>query len=526
MPSAVVATLETLANSRNLAAIPVLEAGLECPHESIRLGAIRALCRHDSAAAKRALLSRLHRFSAEGQSVFRQDVRKMVDVLVEASESDEFQLFENACRAALWLMEVDFAGALAGQLTPDARGVLAAETLWGLAELAGAVASGKLEDPRRRSGARLTAKVSSAVETAMQTMREHGHAVVLRAYLRFARRDSRTLLSVLRDPSHPCFELVDAALRDDEDEICTELAASFIGAPQPPKPVVEIVSSRVDPLFLAAVGARAGKLPPSELKAAKQLPRPAWLEKAAELLASLSSDSQAGLVKLAVSLTASVDEAQPVLTAAMTSGGMETQRVALDLLATLNAPWADELIHQALASEAPTIRAAAAALLRGRPVPNNLARLVSLLDDGDPEVEAVARDALRELNAKQFLASYETIDDAARVQAGRLIAKVDPQAAPIVAETIRSRASGQRLRGIHAAAAMGLVDKVWEELRAAYDDQEAGIRAAVIEATVEAKLEAVEELLAAAAEDESPLVREAVKRTRASRDAAPSRAAP
>lgn len=526
MPAAVVATLETLANSRNLAAIPVLEAGLDCPQESIRLGAIRALCRHDSADAKRALLSRLHCFTEEGQQIFCQDVRKMVDVLVEACESDDRQVFENACRAALWLLEVDVAAALASQLTPDSRGALAAETLWGLAELAGAVAAGKLEDPRRRSSDRLTAKVSSAVETAMQSVREHGHAVVLHAYLRFARRDSRTLLGVLRDPTHPCFELVDMALRDDEDEICTTLAASFIGASQPPKSVVEVISSRVDPLFLAAVAARAGNLPPSELKAVKQLPPPAWLEKAHELLASLSSGAQAGLVKLAASLIASDDEAQPLLTAAMAGGELETQRVALDLLGKLTAPWADDLIYEALAAETPSIRAAAAALLRDRPAPNNLARLVSMLEDGDAEVEAVARDALRELNAKQFLASYESIDDAARVQAGRLIAKVDSQAVPIVAETIRSRASAQRLRGIHAAAAMGLVDKVWEDLQTAYKDQEPGIRAAVVEATVDAKLEAVEELLAAAEHDESPLVREAAKRTRASRGAAPTKAAP
>ena len=124
---------------------------------------------------------------------------------------------------------------------------------------------------------------------------------------------------------------------------------------------------------------------------------------------------------------------------------------------------------------------------------------------------------MRELNAKQFLASFESLDDAARSQAGRLIAKVDDDAARVVSETIRSRAHGQRLRGIHAAGAMGLVDEVWDDLLAAFSDQESVIRAAVVEAAAETRLDAVASLLSAAAEDESPLVREAAKRTQDAR---------
>ena len=376
MPSAVAATLETLANSRNLAAVPVLEAGLQSPLASIRLGAIRALCRHDSGAAKRALLARLHCFSSEEQEVFCHNVRKMVDVLVEACESEEYQLFENACRGTLWLVEVDAVGALPGQLTPDARGTLAAETLWGMTELASAIGDGRLEDPRRRKGARLVAKIASAVENAMHAVREHGHAIVVHAYLRFARRDSRTLLEVLRDPSHPCFELVRYALTDEDDPLCTKLAASFIGAAHPPKTVIEVISTRTDPAFLAAVGDRAGALPPSELKAAQRLPRPAWLDQAAELLPAVEECVQAGLVRLATSMVEHVDESEPVLTAAMTQGGADAQRTALDLLDKVDAPWADDLIHRALASEAAGARAAAAKLLRSRPLPDNLANLV------------------------------------------------------------------------------------------------------------------------------------------------------
>lgn len=519
MPSAVVATLETLAHSHNEAAVGVLAAGLEGRLPSIRLGAIRALCRHESEHAKRALVARLHHFDADQREVFCHSARKFVDVLSEAVASEDPQQFENGCRGILWLLEVDAATALVPRLTPDADGTLAAETLWGLTELAAAAAAGRFEDLRRREGARLVAKTAAAVEAAMAKVREHGHAIVFHAYLRFARRDSRTLLELLRDATHPCHELAVAALENEWDEFGTNLAASFLGSSHVPKAVVEIISRRTDGPFLAAVGHRAAALQPSELRAVKQLPRPAWLDEAAVALPRLEPGEQPGLLRLACVFERDSASAQALLTAAMQVNHSEVQRTALDELSRIAAPWADELIREALASELSPVRAAAAALLRERPVPDHLTRLVAMLEDGNPEVESIARASLREFNARQFLATFDALDAAARTQAGALIARVDLEAADVVREAIGSRSHGQRMRGVQAAAAMGLVDVVWDELAAALQDAEAVVRSAAVEAIAEASHDEAAALLATAEQDASPMVREAAKRAKSARGA-------
>jgi HEAT repeat protein len=172
---------------------------------------------------------------------------------------------------------------------------------------------------------------------------------------------------------------------------------------------------------------------------------------------------------------------------------------------------ANALAMRALQDPDPDVQAKIVPQLRHRGIPGAVGRLIELLESPHAVVRNAARESLAEFSFKRYVAAYDMLDEEVRRSTGEMVAKVDPEAVPLLLEELRSPARSRRLRALSMSAAMGVIVSIEYDLHERLLDEDHLVRAETARVLALCDTPETHDALREALNDSSLTVREAAE---------------
>jgi len=472
-------TLELLRSTSNEAAVPLLVWALDSPHEAIREGAFQALLDRSSRQGYRELLARMHKFPFGWLERLREYGDRFRPALREAILSEDGQVRQNGCQAAVWLSQYEVIPTLLTALEQVERAhagpILAA--LYDLIEqLRQQLTGGGLTG--HANGTVLRSEVLAALEGSLERWPNHRRPEVLELFLHLAPRDHPLLQQILQSPHHSLhLPLVDV-LSKSGSPIVRELLLGYLEDPQLPLGVLSVFARRSDTKFIRQWLRKIGRsVSPVLGQNLKRLRNIQWLRTGPGIFQGLDSWAELGLVRLAALSSIPRNLAFGLVEYVLRYGKPPGRRAAAQALENFHGAAANALTLQALEDLDPYVQAAVLGHIRQRGIPGLLPRLLALLDSPHAVVRQAARKSLGEFNFKRFLHSFDLLEEPVRRQTGLLVKKIDPQTIPILRQELESPIRSRRSRAIAIVRAIDAAPPLEAILKKiAQEDPDSGIR--------------------------------------------------
>ena len=514
MPGGITTTLSLLANTDNDSAAPVLVVALDSSDRELREQALAALLCRRNETAERQLLGRWPELSARWKAQIAQRPGWLTGAIRKAVLDTDPKFYECACAAAVYTRDYDLIPVLVGAAIDrsNPHAALAAEAVLELAELL----SEELTSPRdyriRRDPQLQWSYVLPSLERAVTHWREHGRGELLEAFLILANRENAVLKRVLQSPADRSFlPLVDVLARSSRPAV-ERLLLSYLDDPHAPLAAVHVIGRRSDVAFLRHLARKIGSEPSPTVRAnLRRIEALPWISGNLGVLDTLAECEQPGAVHLAVGSSAPREEALEVVAYLLRHGKVQGRRVAARALAEFEGPRACELAVQMLADDDALVRAAVAAQLRPRGVPGAVNRLLELLDSPHQAEREAAQAGLEEFQFERFAARFDELTTQARMTAGKLVRRIDPQALDRLRSELESASRGRRKRALEMAAALDAVMELHEAIAALLADEDPYLRIEAIRVLATADHPATRQVLRSALLDTNPLVHEAAE---------------
>jgi HEAT repeat protein len=237
----------------------------------------------------------------------------------------------------------------------------------------------------------------------------------------------------------------------------------------------------------------------------------AWLQSEEAVVQRLDEAGQRAAVALAVRSGVNRRTVFKMVEALLLRGKPAGRVAAAEALAPFSGAEANALAMRALQDPDPEVQARIVPQLRQRGIPGAVGKLIELLDSPHAAVRAAARESLAEFSFKRYVGAYDMLDDEVRRSTGEMVAKVDPEALPMLVEELRSPARSRRLRALSMSAAMGLVERIEYELHERLLDDDHLVRAEAARVLAVCDSPDTHEALRESLADSSLTVREAAE---------------
>ena len=514
MTSPLDTTLKVLAESRNASADAVLLPALDSTHAKIRDGALRALLKRGCLEAQRFAVSRLHTFDDELRALMA-DYRGRLSIAIrDAVLSTDVQLCKNGCELLLQFREYELAPALinaAEDETNPNRG-LAAHTLLQLAEMLYQELTATADPYSRRDPQRLRYQVVGTLEQSLLRYNRHRVAAVLESFLLLANRDNLTLKAILSDPRNGNYLPLADMLTHSPRPGVIRLVLSFLDDLHAPSSVITLLAYRHDDKFVECLLRKVGHEPTATVAHnLRRIENIAWLVSEEAVVQRLDEAGQRAAVALAVRSGVNRRTVFKMLEALVLRGKTAGRVAAAEAIASFSGAEANTLAMQALLDNEPEVQAKIVPQLRHRSIPGAIGKLIELLDSPHAVVRSAARESLAEFSFKRYVAAFDMLDEEVRRSTGEMVAKVDPEAAPLLIEELRSPARSRRLRALSMSVAMGLVSRIEYDLHERLLDDDHLVRAESARVLATCDTTDTHEALREALSDSSLTVREAAE---------------
>jgi HEAT repeat protein len=510
------ATFQFLARTENGAALEILIAGLDYPHQTIRCNCVRTLLDRRSPEGHREVFRRLSSMDEQCREVVQDRPERLVGAATEALQNPSPQACRAACEAIASVRLYGVLPALTSVLadTKTAHAALLAQTALRLTELFYAELSGVDDHPKRKRQESLRDRITSCLEYAVRKFHRHKRGEVVEAFLLVAKPTNATLRQLLQRPkesSHaPILGLLSSSLRGG----VLRLLLGFLEDPQMPRVVRKVLSSRCDAKFvehlLWTIGPKPSKVVTRTLSRFKSI---AWAEPGNPLFDTLDDTAQAAAVRLMLASSIDRQKALEVIGHLLLMGKPGGRRGAAKALKHFDDPAVSDLILQALDDEDAQVRASLLVQLRPRRIPDAYSLLVHMVDSPEEEVKQALRKAMPEFTLGQFLPNVEAMDEELRPMAGHLVRKIDPDIVPQLAAAMEGLSPLGRRRAVVGASAMGLVQELEEAVIRLLSDEDHMVRAAAAKALADCKSMPTWEALRDALLDQSFVVQQAAEQS-------------
>lgn len=473
------ATLFLLAHTPNEAATEALIRALDSPRPDAQLGALTALLERDSPRGHAAILARLHTAPPAWRDVLAAPGEPLSGAIDTALRGDEPQLIANACRAMVWLRTFSPLPALVRLIEaedgPHAR--LAADTLWALADqISGDASTGQGTLTQARI---LRQRMAECLEPPVRRYAEHRRDQVVRAFLAVAAENNATLRHILQNPQHPAHERVVHDLQHGERPAMIRLLLSFLDDPQAPSAAIALVGRRQDPPFMHALLEWAWALSPAAQQNLKRVESLAWLRIEPAALDQLDEQAQSALVQLIVATSIRRADVFRVVDYLLANGTPMARAAAATALRHFPGPEGVALLTAALEDGDAGVQSAALSQIRERNLPGALSRLLAEVDSPRDNVRQAVRNSLPELTFDRYVAAFDSLDEAVRGTAGKLVLKMHPESLHALADELVAQSSARRLRALAIVRAMGAGKALAAWIAPLTDDPDPAVRAAV-----------------------------------------------
>jgi HEAT repeat protein len=478
-------TWRILAATRNETAVDALLAALDSPREEIVMGALRALLERRTPRGLTELVRRWDRFPAAWKETIAAETDRLSGALRDALvQKEEPALCANACHAAVWLHEYDLSSILIhiAESPEHKPAQLAASTLLRLAELLHEELTSARGRAQRRDPLVVRTRVVAALEKSIQRWMHHQRPEILEAFLVLAPRDNPTLRQILNNPHHAAYLKVLEALANSKQPGVIRLVIGFLDDRRAPTAALQTLARRCDEEFLSRLIKKIGYEPSAaarrNLKLIRDFP---WLRSDSAQIDALDDAGQHALVQMITASSMKRSEALALLERLLKQGQRGGRRAAAESLRHFQGAEANQLVLDALKDGDPLVQAAALTHVRQRALPGAMARLLELLESDHETVRSAARKCLTDFTCARFLAAFDMLTAEARHTTGKLVGRIDPNAATVLSEELSSPARNRRMRALDAAAAIGVAPALEEPLLEMLKDGDHLLRAKAAE---------------------------------------------
>lgn len=478
-------TWRVLAATKNETAVDVLLTALDSPHEPIVAGAVRALLERRSPRGLTEIVRRWDRLAPPWKEIVQEHSERLCGALRDAIVQDEELLFANACAAAVWLQEYDLIPVLVNvaEAPIPPRAAQAAATLLRLAELLAEEVASTGVRSRRAAPLTVRARVVAALEKSLARWPQHQRSEILEAFLLLCPRDNATLKHILNHPHDPAYLKVLELLAHSSQPGIVRLLLSYLDDRHAPSAAIQTLARRNDPGFLTGLFKKIGYEPSAaarrNLKLIHDIP---WLRRNPARLEEFDDSAQHAAVQMLAASSVKPSEMLPLIEYVLKKGKPAGRRAAAEALRRLHGVDANRLVLEALYDGDPLIQAAALGHVRQRALPGAMARVLELLESQHETVRAAARKCLADFTCARFLLAFDMLSPEARESTGKLVAKVDPQAATTLAAELESPSRNRRIRALEAVVAIGLAPALEERLIAILNEEDHHLRIKAAEA--------------------------------------------
>lgn len=504
-------TFEIFSKTKNEAAVNVLVPALESPHPQIQEGALRSILDRRSVVGGREIVRRLHTVNDRWREILEQRRGRLSKVLREGLLGDDQQMCANSCQAVLWFREYDLIGPLLNAVEDQShpQSAMICETLVSMSDLLYEEVTAPRDYNDRRDPQLVARNFVTVLEKSIGRFGQHKRTEVIESFLVLAKRDNPQLKLILQDPHQPAYLTVIDTLSHSRRPGVIGLLLSLLDDPRPPLAAIQIVAKRSDPRFVHQLLRTIGEEPSDNV--ARNLKRAetiAWASPGAGVLAKLDDKLQRSAVQAVMVSGMPRLQAFKTIKYLLQHGKPGGRQAATDALAEFQGAEANALAQKAVNDKDPEVQARALRQFRQRGIPGALPLLIEMVESRHEVVREAARGSLAEFSFPRFLAGFETLDDEVRASTGRLVKKVDPQSASLLAVELKSKVRSRRLRGLAMVEAMDMAIELQDSLLDLMHDEDHMVRQEAVQLLAAQDTPAVRSALELALDDTSLMVRE------------------
>jgi hypothetical protein len=483
-------TFETLAKSRNEAALDVLVAALGDPDSQIRNQGVQALLCREERRAPTMLLAHWSKLEAEDLALLRAR-----PTWIRAAVDDALGHRSAFCKQALAAAEslhltdvLPTLISLAESAIPRSFRLRASEVVQNIITPLGENARANRDQSTIRGPA-----ISRLAESVRQ-FDLHRNAHLVEAFLSASNWCDPELRHFLSQAGQEA-DLLCQQLSESTNPSVMQLLAGFLRRRNVHDRILELIRSRNDPSFRSTLLRTIGGDPTQTvLRNLEQMGMPKCCQGGEALLRELSGDCQSALIHVHVACNPDYVATLHLVAAAIESGTQECLTAATIALSRCEVPnarsWMRAALHVAEEDPSRPIRDETVRLLR---------RLMGLLKHPDVNLVRSVRRVLAVLHAGEMLPHFQSLRVRSRRRLGRVVMKIDPDATLRVRDALRHPVLNKRLEAIAMADALGAVDELSDLFAhiAREDHMEARMRAAeaMAEASSDETLRLLEEMV-------------------------------
>jgi len=509
-------TFDYLAKTENEAAVEVLIAALDAPHQPTRHMALRALMDRRSPQGHRELFRRLPKLDQQSRSIVSERPERLENVVGETVRNPDGEACASACKAIVdfRLYEVlpALVSVLADEENPNTD--LVARTVLKLTELFYGELSGIADQPVRKNQENLRNLITSALEDAVKKFHRHERKEAVEALLLLAKSKSVTLRRLLQRPEershHPIVESLSYSPRGG----VIRLLLAFLEDPQMPLAVAKAICGRCDAKFVGHLARTVGAHPTKSIvETLERFDSIAWALPGHEVFAQLDDAAQEGAVQILVNSSMERQQVLRVIGYLLREGKPGGRRAAAKALAQFEGPEANALVIECLNDEDPQVRANLLVQIRPRRIPGALSLMIRMVDSPDEEIHQALRKAMPEFTFRQFLANLDKMPEHLLATAGHVVSKIDRECKAKLEAEMAGPSPVRRRRAIQTAVATGLAADLEKTIIRLLSDEDHVVRIAAAKALADCKTLPTWEALRDALLDRSFIVKEAAEQS-------------
>lgn len=523
-------TFERLATTQNPTAVDVLLFALRMGDEAFRAGALSALLRRNSPRANSEILRACHTFPPRLRTLLERQVATLSTAVRQALMHGDEALRRNALLVARWahdLQQIPLLLTLLEQPPGPLRDQVV-DLLKSLIDTLYATCGGEAilaTDPHRpvaippaghpaiRDVSRTRHKVLAALEASCQRYEVHGLPEVVEWLLLLGEPQDLLTRPVLADNRSPVAPVAHTVLRTSKHPAIIALLLRLMSENYPASWAVKTFATRNDPEFLAQMlRFWPRRLSPIQQKNFRELTSVDWLDPFRFHLDLIPPALHPTLVRVLTALGVARETRLAVLEWIVRNGSPEGRLAATEFLCELEDDKMQEVVLGGLSSDQPGIQAWATSQLRSCDVPNCFELLVERLDSPHAEVRDAARAELQDFGVVRLLETFTEIDPSRHAAVGRLLLKIDPHAVEKLVAEMEHPVRRRRIRAARCALALGVHHGTVDGLAKMLQDSDILVRRTAVEVLAVIPSRNARDLLATAAADPSPRVREEIRR--------------
>jgi len=232
----------------------------------------------------------------------------------------------------------------------------------------------------------------------------------------------------LRLPNSPVYAATYRRLLRESEPYLFRLVTRCLDRLNPPLLVLQIISERSDVLFLDALFKSIKPPLTLELKTnLEKLPPLAWVSQIDSFLDEFDADAQRGLVALLQSANLAEEELPAYLLKIFEHGKGAGRVAALSALAPFVSAEIDRLVWESAADADPAVQVEALTQLNSREIPGASARIVQFVGSPHEEVRGTIRKLLPVFRFKRFMQTFDQLDEDSRRRMFNVVRNLDKQ---------------------------------------------------------------------------------------------------